>query len=73
MLLNNFIATMYPKMNITDTVGTTIKDKRVFDDSFIGSISSDFYSDTGTVLMYTPFSRGIAFGSGTTPPPENRL
>lgn len=67
MLLNNFIATMYPVMKITDTVGT-IRDRRAFDDSSAYSISSDFYSDTGTVEVYTPFSRGIAFGSGTTLP-----
>lgn len=67
MLLNNFKATMYPRMNITDTVGT-IRDIRGFDDSLVYSVSSDFYSDTGTVKFYAPFSRGIVFGSGTTPP-----
>lgn len=67
MLLNNFIATMYSVMKITDTTGT-IRNRRSFDDSSADSISSDFYSDTGTVEIYTPFSRGIAFGSGTTPP-----
>lgn len=67
MLLNNFITTMYPVMKITDTVGT-IRDIRGFDGWSAFSISSDFYSDTGTVLVYNPFSRGIAFGSGTTPP-----
>lgn len=67
MLLNNFIATMYPKTKITDTVGT-IRNRNAFDASSSDSISSDFYSDTGTVEIYTPFYRGIAFGSGTTPP-----
>lgn len=67
MLLNNFIATMYPVMKITDTVGT-IRNRQSFDDSSAYSISSDFYSDTGTYEVYVPFSRGIAFGSGTTPP-----
>lgn len=67
MLLNNFIATIYPVMEITTTAGTTYE-RRSFDDSSAYSISSDFYSDTGTVEVYVPFSRGIAFGSGTTPP-----
>lgn len=67
MLLNNFIATMYPVMKITDTVGTT-RNRSGFDSTSADSISSDFYSDTGTVEVYCPFSRGIAFGSGTTPP-----
>lgn len=67
MLLNNFIATMYPVTKITDTVGT-IFNRRGFDDPSSYSVSSDFYSDTGTVEVYVPFSRGIAFGSGTTPP-----
>lgn len=67
MLLNNFIATMYPRMNITDTTGT-IRNEQDFDSTSLTSISSDVYSDTGTDKMYVPFSRGIAFGSGTTPP-----
>lgn len=66
MLLNNFIATIYPKMNITDTAGT-IRNRQDFMSSSVSSVSSDFYSDTGTVELYIPFSRGIAFGSGTTP------
>ena len=67
MLLNNFIATMYPVMKTTDTV-ETIRNRESFDDSPVKSLSSDVYSDTGTVDVYAPFARGIAFGSGTTPP-----
>lgn len=67
MLLNNFIATIYNKMNITDTTGT-IRHKKNFDNPYLDSISSDLYSDTGTNVNYCPFLRGIAFGSGTTPP-----
>lgn len=67
MLLNNFIATIYPVMKITDTTGTT-RDIRDFDDSTTDSLSSDYYSDTGTSEAYCPFYRGIAFGSGTTSP-----
>lgn len=66
MLLNNFIATIYPGMKITDTVGT-IRNNPIFNTSDASSVPSDFYSDTGTVEVYVPFSRGIAFGSGTTP------
>lgn len=66
MLLNNFIATMYTGMKITNTVGTISTSS--FGGSTIYSLSSDFYSDTGTVESYRPFVRGIAFGSGTTPP-----
>lgn len=67
MLLNNFITTMHPLMKTTTTAGT-IKDQTYFDNPRAYSISSDFYTDTGTVPAYNPYSRGIAFGSGTTPP-----
>lgn len=67
MLLNNFIATMHPNMKTTDTVGT-IRDKTAFNGVYTESSPSDGYSDTGTNNVYSPFSRGIAFGSGTTPP-----
>lgn len=67
MLLNNFIATMYPVGKTTSTVGTT-KNRRAYDEGYAASVPSDFYSDTGTDEVYAPFRRGIAFGSGTTPP-----
>lgn len=67
MLLNNFTATMYPGPKITDTVGT-IRDIGNFDRQAVLSVPSDYYSNTGTAAMYYPFYRGIAFGSGTTPP-----
>lgn len=67
MLLNNFIATMYPSMKITITAGT-INDATGFDESSISSVSSNFYSDTSNASLHAPFNRGIAFGSGTTPP-----
>lgn len=67
MLLNNFIATMYPNMKTTDTTGT-IKNGTTFDYSRIISISSDRYSEKSEVPFFNPFGRGIAFGSGTTPP-----
>lgn len=67
MLLNNFIATMYPNMKTTDTTGT-IRDETKFDNSIIMTASSEFYSETSKSPFFNPFGRGIAFGSGTTPP-----
>ena len=67
MLLNNFIATMYPSMKATDTTGTIINDTR-FLESSIKSVSTDLYLDTSDSSLHSPFNRGIAFGSGTTPP-----
>lgn len=68
MLLNNFIATMYVEIKKTDTTGT-IRDGGSFGVDYSGSVSGDLYSDTaGTDSRFAPFYRGIAFGSGTTPP-----
>lgn len=68
MLLNNFIATMYPKMDVTDTTGGKHA-KSNFDDLNDDSRPGDNYTDTGTFpKTFAPFFRGIAFGSGTTPP-----
>lgn len=67
MLLNNFIATMYPYMKTTDTTGT-IKNETRFEASIIISVSSKHYSETSGSSYFSPFGRGIAFGSGTTPP-----
>lgn len=67
MLLNNFIATMYPDMKTTDTIGG-IKEETRFDNSTILSAPSNSYSETSGTSFFNPFGRGIAFGSGTTPP-----
>lgn len=67
MLLNNFIATMYPGMKTTDTTGT-IRNETGFDISIVISIPSNIYSETPKRPYFGPFGRGIAFGSGTTPP-----
>lgn len=67
MLLNNFKATMYASMKTTDTIGR-IKEETGFYDTSIGSIAGDFYSETAAQELFLPFTRGIAFGSGTTPP-----
>lgn len=67
MLLNNFLATMYSQMKLTATTGT-IKDNPMFDSISIKSLASSLYSESGKNIAYAPFERGIAFGSGTTPP-----
>lgn len=68
MLLNNFIATMYPGMKATDTAGI-INNKTNFDDTTVKSQASNSYSEEKTsTSACAPFSRGIAFGSGITPP-----
>lgn len=67
MLLNNFIATMYPKMKSTDAAGR-INVNPEFNGVSVQSVSSNYYSETSMGDTYSPFNRGIAFGSGTTPP-----
>lgn len=69
MLLNNFIATMYPGMKTTTTTGR-ITNETLFENSNIASIASNLYLEetVSQSLAFAPFARGIAFGSGTTPP-----
>lgn len=67
MLLNNFIATIYAAMKITDTIGR-IKGEGGFNSTDVISVPGDSYSETSENAIFCPFSRGIAFGSGTTPP-----
>lgn len=69
MLLNNFIATMYPAMKATATTGT-INNNTNFESTDRKSIASSLYSEetSSQSLFFAPFRRGIAFGSGTTPP-----
>ena len=68
MLLNNFITTMYPEMKTTATTGT-IEDSTRFDNVYVTSLASSVYSETeSSPVVFNPFFRGIAFGSGTTPP-----
>lgn len=68
MLLNNFIATIYNGMKITDTLGTDVN-QQTFGNTYVECVESNLYSDTsGSTNYYAPFKRGIAFGSGTTPP-----
>lgn len=67
MLLNNFMTTMYPGMKPTATTGA-IDDNKDFYSTSIISIASDLYTEEGEVFGFCPAQRGIAFGSGTTPP-----
>lgn len=67
MLLNNFIATLYTGMKTTDTYGR--EQESYFADSDIQTHPSDSYSEGAPGdASFGPFGRGIAFGSGTTPP-----
>lgn len=68
MLLNNFIATLYPEGDITDSTGTTrnLGNLRVYNE--VRSESANVYSETATGNTFAPFMRGMVFGSGTTPP-----
>lgn len=68
MLLNNFIATMYLGMKATDTAGKT-NNITGFESTLVTSQAGNLYTEEVTgYKVFTPFSRGIAFGSGTTPP-----
>ena len=64
MLLNNFLATLYDKLTIVSV------SNRTFDLNILASIASKPSSDYSSSEngSYYPFSRGIVFGSGTTPP-----
>lgn len=67
MLLNNFIATMYSRMKTTTTTGKIDNDTFVSEREVL-SMDSSLYSETNGNSFFAPFKRGIAFGSGTTPP-----
>lgn len=65
MLLNNFKATLYDYLAIVSTNSDTAE--AAIMDSSIVSMPSTYYAITGGYSFY-PNSRGIVFGSGTTPP-----
>lgn len=67
MLLDNYAATLYPSVKVTTTDGNTVNNI-YFTESSVNSISSDYYSESGGTTYFNMFRRGIAFGSGTTPP-----
>lgn len=67
MLLNNFIATMYTNTKTTDTAGR-IRNDTSFDINIVTSLPGNAYSEMPKTSFFGPFRRGIAFGSGTTPP-----
>lgn len=67
MLLNNFINTMYSEMKATTAAG--VESVQVIDNIYIGSVAGDWYSEEpAEQFIFAPYRRGIAFGSGTTPP-----
>lgn len=66
MLLNNFITTLYDKLNIVSVNGNI---KEISNGGFdITSIPSTHYNFAENGDTYYPNYRGIVFGSGTTPP-----
>lgn len=67
MLLDNYAATLYPRLKITTTDGETFNEA-IYTNINITSISSENYLERGGTGYFNMFSRGIAFGSGTTPP-----
>lgn len=67
MLLNNFIATLHPNLKTTATNGIT-NNSSSFYDTRTNSTPSNYYSEGESNAVFAPFRRGIAFGSGTTPP-----
>lgn len=67
MLLDNYAASLYPSMKVTTTSGTTSNSNYSFADP--GSVPSEGYSESSESYAHlNMFRRGIAFGSGTTPP-----
>lgn len=69
MLLNNFIATMYSGIKATFTSGKTPSITK-YSSTIVESLSGNLYSEEPSNYepRLSPFARGIAFGSGTTPP-----
>lgn len=66
MLLDNYTATLYPNQKFTTTNGA--EDYTNSNHVTLGSVSSEEYSESEAYKTYNMFTRGIAFGSGTTPP-----
>lgn len=66
MLLNNFRATLYNGLTVVTVKNETIENI-AFSGAAIASVPSTYYTSSSG-YRYTPYSRGIVFGSGTTPP-----
>ena len=77
MLLNNFITTLYNRLTAVTVDNHTLEDVSIIGMD-IGSVPPTHYNFSANV-NYFPNYRGIAFGSGTTPPQktdykiENRI
>lgn len=67
MLLNNFVTTLYHKMTVVAASGQTYKDMG-FAHITVSSVPSTHYNCSAIENQYAPYTRGIVFGSGTTPP-----
>ena len=67
MLLNNFTATLYPKMSVTATNGAIIKNASYYSSDPRTAPPSEYKESSGKGY-FNMYRRGIAFGSGTTPP-----
>lgn len=67
MLLNNFTATLYSDLKTVTTANVTTKNS-TFNYTSIQSKPASEYGNNAGQLYLAPFQRGIAFGSGTTPP-----
>lgn len=72
MLLNNFIASLYPNLKGTTATGI-LMNSVTHNSSAVISRPPGYYSETISDGYPNMFSRGIVFGSGTTPPKKNRL
>ena len=66
MLLNNFITTLYSVLNAVSVNGDIFENLDI-SSAFITSIPPTYYNYSN-YRDYYPGNRGIAFGSGTTPP-----
>ena len=67
MLLNNFTATLYPAMSVTVTDGTIIKNASNSSSEPL-TVPASEYKENSATGYFNMHRRGIAFGSGTTPP-----
>lgn len=67
MLLNNFIVSLYPNLRGTSASGNPTDNVSNSTD-VPKSVSPKYYSEAISNGFFNMFSRGIVFGSGTTPP-----
>ena len=68
MLLDNYAATLYPNLKATTTDGKTFGNISFTYNDVVSASSADYLERSGALEYFNMFRRGIAFGSGTTPP-----